>query len=293
MFSERAEGKWWVPRAKYIQETRGCQTENTSDAVPTPQPPCVLHAQTDRPLTSPVLSGLTCEVGGRCHARGWGHVGGGTWVWLVCPPWPPSLRPSVDGLSSWGPEGACGKMLLSIPGCEPCPPSAQRWLLQMPGGEGLPGMHGLGTEAVPSRAPGSGWSRSETVVTVQASELCWGSRRAVLPPLPCRPPCTPHSALIFVSVLHVKKLRLRSCPSPPASRRWSWTRRRAARGSAHAPGALAQNEGTGPPAPPPAANASFFLSAHAALWGVADILKVHPVSLRVRGLCSVCRGVQP
>ena len=170
MFSERAEGKRWVPRAKYIQETRGCQTENTSDAVPTPQPPCVLHAQTDRPLTSPVLSGLTCEVGGRCHARGWGHVGGGTWVWLVCPPWPPSLRPSVDGLSSWGPEGACGKMLLSIPGCEPCPPSAQRWLLQMPGGEGLPGMHGLGTEAVPSRAPGSGWSRSETVVTVQASE---------------------------------------------------------------------------------------------------------------------------
>ena len=161
MFSERAEGKRWVPRAKYIQETRGCQTENTSDAVPTPQPPCVLHAQTDRPLTSPVLSGLTCEVGGRCHARGWGHVGGGTWVWLVCPPWPPSLRPSVDGLSSWGPEGACGKMLLSIPGCEPCPPSAQRWLLQMPGGEGLPGMHGLGTEAVPSRAPGSGWSRSD------------------------------------------------------------------------------------------------------------------------------------
>lgn len=75
MFSERAEGRRWVPRAKYIQETRGCQTENTSDAVPTPQPACVLRAQTDRLLTSPVLSGLTCEVGGRRHARGWGHVG--------------------------------------------------------------------------------------------------------------------------------------------------------------------------------------------------------------------------
>lgn len=92
-------------------------------------------------------------------------MGGGTWVWLVCPLWPPSLRPIVDGLSSRGPEGACGKMLLSIPG---------RRLLQMPGGEGLPGTDGLGTEAVPSPAPSSGWSRAETVVTVQASELCWG-----------------------------------------------------------------------------------------------------------------------
>lgn len=101
-------------------------------------------------------------------------MGGGTWVWLVCPLWPPSLRPVVDGLSSQGPEGACGKMLLSIPGSEPCPLSAQRRLLQMPGGEGLPGTDGLGTEVVPSPAPSSGWSRAETVVTVQASELCWG-----------------------------------------------------------------------------------------------------------------------
>ena len=45
---------------------------------------------------------------------------------------------------------------------------------------------------------------------------------------------------------------------------------------------------------PPAANTSFPLSAQAALWAVADILKkVHAISVQARGLCSVCRSGQP
>lgn len=87
------------------------QTENTSHTIPTtPRPACVLRAQTDHPLTSPVLSHLTHELGGGGRrARGCGHVGVGT---------VPSVATQPQAQDRWseppGAPGRLGEVLLSV-----------------------------------------------------------------------------------------------------------------------------------------------------------------------------------
>lgn len=202
---------------------------------------------------------------GRRHARGWARGCG--WCTLCGHL---ASGPLSSGLSSQGPEAPSGRC------CSPSQERAVSPCLPKDGfsrcqEEGLPGTDRLGTGGPLSVRPALAGAELRQSSQSRPQSSAGGSC--------CPEPLT--ALLIFVPVLHVKRLRPWSCPSPPASQHWSRTLSPATRDQPTLPAGLYDT------LPVPGCKPSFFLSAHAALWGVADILNVNPVSVWVCGLCCL------
>lgn len=209
-------------------------------------------------------------------------------MWALCPLWPPSLRPSVDGLSPRGPGAPGGGVALC--------PSQEASRVDVPR---LPKDSFSRCQEGRACWARMGWARSQSPLgrpALAGAELKRSSQPRPLSSARSSRCPEPLTVLSSLSVLQVEKLRWRARPSPPAGRRALELRLAAGQPGAERPrGHRARGWGgrVRRALGPPAAKASFPLSAQAALWAVADILKVHAVSVQARGLCSVCRSGQP